>query len=357
MFLTCALANADAQAEQAFRSGVAAVNNNWYKLMTAVWPNVLTISLAAWLAIDSFKQALSERAARWDRWDQDWRRHGKMNLLGNLRRLFLELVLVIGAGLTVLVVQCVTERAGLLADWGAAYGFTVSYDVSSSSRWGSLVQDRGNRFAGAAYFASPWVVMYELQDPCGKLGRAVVYGAVATTAFLWLSAILYLNWQQQSDLFQSLSQERRHPTTWSTSPVLWVLRSRQRWRVLGQPSRDITAENFDPVLVDKCWKLHVGPVIDEQLRISLMAAEDGVFNRFKTREELDNAGSELRKEMAAVLRGVKIPTDDALLRVRCNFLESRDWEAYWQERHNRIHSRRVRLYSDGYEYYAAAGDV
>jgi hypothetical protein len=316
--LTCALANADAQAEAAFRSGVSSVNNSWYKVVTAVWPNVLTMAVAAWLLIDSFKAALSERAGRWERWDRKSRLNRTVNLLGNLRRLFLQLTVVVCLGLTVLIVQCTSERSGLLANWGAAYGLTVTYDTSNGSRWGPLRQDSNNAFAGAAYIVSPWVVIYELQAPCGTLGLAVVYGAVAFTGCLWAGAILYLNWRQQSDLYRSMSGKCRAPTTRTSSPVLWLLRYRQRRWAMQQPRCEMTAERFGRALFAEFMALDIAPVIDKDLRMKLMRANDGVFNRFKTRAELDYADAALRKLMSDVLSGKKNPTDDILLRVLCN---------------------------------------
>jgi hypothetical protein len=316
--LTCALANADAQAEAAFRSGVSSVNNSWYKVVTAVWPNVLTMAVAAWLLIDSFKAALSERAGRWERWDRQSRLNRTVNLLGNLRRLFLQLTVVVCLGLTVLIVQCTSERSGLLANWGAAYGLTVTYDTSNGSRWGPLRQDSNNAFAGAAYIVSPWVVIYELQAPCGTLGLAVVYGAVAFTGCLWAGAILYLNWRQQSDLYRSMSGKCRAPTTRTSSPVLWLLRYRQRRWAMQQPRCEMTAERFGRALFAEFMALDIAPVIDKDLRMKLMRANDGVFNRFKTRAELDYADAALRKLMSDVLSGKKNPTDDILLRVLCN---------------------------------------
>jgi hypothetical protein len=317
--LTCALANADGQAEAAFRSAVARVDNSWYKLVTAVWPNVLTMALAAWLAIDQFKSALKDRESRWESWNHIARMQRSVNLLGNLRRLFLQMVLLISAGLTILVVQCISERAGLLADWGAAYGLTVTYDVSVGARWGVFSQDQNNPFAGAAYIVSPWVVVFKLESPCGALGKFVVYGAVGFSAVMWLGAALYLNWRQQSDLYRSISSSCKDPPakTRSYSPVLWVLRYRQCKWVKQRPPCAISIENFDETLVVNVLENGVPSVLDRTTRMDLLLAPKGVFNRFKTREELDVADNELRKRMSRVLNGTHSPSDDLLLRVYC----------------------------------------
>jgi hypothetical protein len=161
-------------------------------------------------------------------------------------------------------------------------------------------------------------VIYKLQDPCGTLGLAVVYGAVAFTGCLWAGAILYLNWLQQSDLYRSMSGKCRAPKTRTSSPVLWLLRYRQRRWAMQLPRREVTAERFGQALFAEFMALDVAQTIDKELRIKLMRSNDGVFNRFKTRAELDYADGALRKLMSDVLKGTKNPTDDLLLRVLCN---------------------------------------
>jgi hypothetical protein len=51
--------------------------------------------------------------------------------------------------------------------------------------------------------------------------------------------------------------------------------------------------------------------------MKLLLEPKGVFNRFKTREELDVADNDLRKQMSRVLNGTHNPSDEILLRVFC----------------------------------------